>query len=560
MTERRRTDPEPDAVDSTLVLNPVVGLRTEDMLRTARDLLSRALLQPGVVLEQTARLWQDGARILLGQSELAPEESDKRFAHRAWQKNALYRNALQGWIAWHQSLRGFVEGSGLDEIEARRSAFLVDLIADALAPTNFLVGNPAALERALETGGTSLIQGLRHYLDDLLTNQGMPSQVDKSQFEVGRNVASTPGSVVHRSKLFELVQYAPTTDKVFEKPIVIVPPQINKYYVYDISPDKSFVAHAVAQGLQTFILSWRNPTPEHRHWGLDDYVGAVEEGIEAALEITGQETLNGVGACAGGITFAATLGHLQATRRPLVDSITLMVNVLVNETSDSVLGLFVDENTIENARKRSASRGVLDGSDMARVFSWMRPNDLIWNYVVSNYLLGEKPPAFDILYWNSDSTRLPAKLHSDFLEVFEKNPFREPGALVVRGEPIDLKATTCDAYITGGTTDHITPWQACYRSTQLFGGDVTYVLSTAGHIQSIVNPPKGSKRKYLLNPELPEAADEWLAGATEHPGSWWTHWYEWIGARSGAQRPAPRALGSKTHPVLAPAPGSYVRE
>ncbi len=560
MSERRSAEREPDALDSTMVLNPVVGVSTEDLLRTARDLLGRALLQPGVVLEHTAQLWQDAARVLLGQSDLAPEDGDRRFSHQAWQKNLLYRRALQGWLAWHKNLRGFVLHSSRGETDAKRAEFMVDLIADALAPTNFLLGNPAALERAFETGGTSLLQGLRHYLDDLLENHGMPSQVDKSQFEVGRNVASTPGAVVHRSEIFELIQYTPVTGRVYQKPILIVPPQINKYYVYDISPDKSFVAHAVAQGLQVFILSWRNPGREHRHWGLDDYVAAVEEGISVALEISGQRTLNGVGACAGGITFAATLGYLAAAERPLVDSITLMVNVLANDPADSVLGLFVDQRTIETARKRSASQGVLDGSDMARIFSWMRPNDLIWNYVVSNYLLGEKPPAFDILYWNSDSTRLPARLHSDFLEIFEQNPFGEPGKLVVRGKPIDLRQTTCDAFITGGTTDHITPWQACYRSTQLFGGPVTYVLSTAGHIQSIVNPPKNSKRKYLLNPELPADANAWLAGASERDGSWWTYWYGWIKERSGPEIAPPPGLGSAAHPVLAPAPGSYVHE
>ena len=289
---KRGSEREPEALDSTTVLNPVVGFSTEDLLRTARDLLGRALLQPSVVLEQSARLWQDSARIFLGRSDLAADQGDKRFGHQAWRDNALYRNTLQGWLAWHRSLRGFVAASDLGEVDIKRAEFLVDLIADAVAPTNFLLGNPAALERALETGGTSLFQGLRHYLDDLVTNQGMPSQVDRSQFEVGRNVA-TPGAVVHRSEIFELIQYTPTTPRVYAKPILIVLPQINKYYVYDISPEKSFVAHAVAQGLQTFILSVAQPNAGPPALGARrHHVAAVEEGISAALEISGQETLN----------------------------------------------------------------------------------------------------------------------------------------------------------------------------------------------------------------------------------------------------------------------------
>jgi len=511
-------------------------------------------------MEQSARLWQEWIRITFGQADLAPDPKDRRFSDPAWEENPLYRRAAQRWLAWRRSLEGWVEKTDLDELDRQRARFLVDLLADAVAPTNFLLGNPSALRRARETGGRSLVQGFRNYLDDLVKNQGMPAQVDKSQFKVGGNMASTPGAVVFRNELVELIQYRPTTETVQERPCFIVPPQINKYYIYDMSPAKSFVAHAVAQGLQVFIVSWRNPKPEHRRWGLDDYVEAIEEAIDATLEITGEDTVNGVGACAGGITFAAALGYLAAVKKEKVSSITLMVNVLVNDPGDSVMGLFANDATIEAARLRSARAGILDGKSTARVFNWMRPNDLIWNYVVNNYLHGEKPPVFDILYWNNDTTNLPAKLHSDFLDIFKNNPFRERGKLVVRGEPIDLKQVTCDAYITGGTTDHITPWQACYRSTQLFGGPVTYVLSTAGHIQSIVNPPEGGKRKYFLNPELPADSDLWVAGASQHDGSWWVHWYDWVKARSGETKPTPQQLGSEQHSPLCDAPGTYVHE
>ena len=548
------------AIDSATVLNPVIGLSTEDLLRTARDLLSRSLTQPAVGLEQGARLWQEWVKVLFDRSELEPDARDRRFSDEVWQSSPIYRRTLKNWLAWRDSLEQWVDRTGFDDLDSERAHFFVDLLADAFAPTNFLLGNPSALKKARETGGRSLARGLRNYLDDLIKNGGMPSQVDKSQFEVGKDVANTPGAVVFRNEIAELIQYQPTTAKVKSKPCFIVPPQINKYYIYDMSPTKSFVRHAVEQGLQTFVISWRNPTADHRHWGMDDYVRTVEEAIDATLEITGQESVNGVGACAGGITFAATLGYFAAAGISKVDSITLMVNVLVNDSSDSVMGLFANDTTIESARKRSARAGILEGASTARVFNWMRPNDLIWNYVVSNYLHGETPPAFDILFWNSDTTNLPAGLHSDFLDIFQGNPFRESGKLVIRGLPIDLEQVVCDAYITGGTTDHITPWHACYRSTQLFGGTVTFVLSTAGHIQSIVNPPERSKRKYYLNPETPADHEEWLQGASEHDGSWWLHWYDWVKKRAGRLKNAPKQLGSKQHPVLCDAPGTYVLE
>ena len=551
---------ENPALDSATVLNPVVGFGSGDLLRAARDLLSRALRQPGAALEQNAILWQELVGIALGTSDLEAAPRDRRFGDDAWKAHPVYRRTLQSWLAWHQNLERWIARTDLDETDRGRATFLVDLLADAFAPTNFLIGNPAALKRARETRGLSVVRGLRNYLDDLINNRGMPSQVDKSHFTVGGNVANTPGAVVFRNELIELIQYRPTTPRVRARPCFIVPPQINKFYIYDMSPAKSFVRHAVEEGLQVFLVSWRSPFPEHRHLGLDDYVEAIEEAIEATLEITGQMSVNGVGACAGGITFAAALGYFAAAKKPMVDSLTLMVNVLVNSPDDSVMGLFANDATIDAARKRSAKKGVLDGRDTARVFNWMRPNDLIWNYVVSNYLLGESPPVFDILFWNNDTTRLPAQLHSDFLDIFQDNPFREAGKLQVRGQPIDLRQVTGDVYITGGTTDHITPWQACYRSTQLFGGSVTYVLSTAGHIQSIVNPPANSKRKYFLNPELPADADQWLEGASQHDGSWWTHWYGWIRKRSGKTVPARKRLGSREHPVLCSAPGTYVHE
>ncbi len=547
--------------DDILTLNPVIGLSMADVLAAGKTILQQGALQPAIFAEQATKLWRDWVEIGLNRSELAPAPRDRRFVDKSFEENAAYRVLVQGWLAWQNRMLEWVEALSLEEADRQRAKFLVQLYVDMMAPTNFLLGNPSALRKAYETGGRSLLTGLKQFLDDLKNNGGMPSQVDRSAFEVGGNLATTEGSVVFRSPILELIQYQAVTDKVKGRPVFIVPPQINKYYLYDLSENNSFVRYLLKEGFQVFIVSWRNPTAEHRDWGLADYIEALDEAIDACLEITGQDAINGVGACAGGITFATALGYF-AGRGTLsrVNSLSLMVNVLETHGDDSVIGLFATEDAIEAARKRSASKGILDGEETARVFNWMRPNDLIWNYHVSNYLHGDKPPVFDILYWNSDTTRLPARLHSDFLNIFQENPLCRQGALQINGVPVDLKQVDCDVLVTGGTTDHITPWQACYRSTRLFGGETTYLLSTAGHIQSLLNPPTSSKRSYFLNPENPATPGEWLEGATEHAGSWWPFWTEWLAERSGGEVDAPAEPGSETHPRIEAAPGSYVHE
>ena len=558
--EKRRPEDRPIAAT---VLNPVVGLSVEDLARMARDVFTKALVQPSVAAEQNARLLREWTEIMMGRSDREVPARDRRFAGDAWRESPIFRRTVQSWLAWRDNLDEWVDRLDMNETDRRRAHFFVETFADSVAPTNFLLGNPEALERARETRGTSLIKGFRNYLDDLIKNGGMPSQVDKSQFEVGKNIANTPGAVVWRNEMAELIQYTPTTKQVTKRPVFIVPPQINKYYLYDMSPEKSFVKHAVDAGIQVFVISWRNPQKKHKDWGLDEYVKTIEAAIDATLEITGADGVNGIGACAGGITFVAALGYLTAIEKHTVNSMTLMVNVLVQEKDDSLISLFTTEESVAASRRRSARAGVLQGDKTARVFSWMRPNDLIWNYVVSNYLNGKTPPAFDVLFWNADTTNLPAQLHSDFLDFFRDNPLLKAGALEICGQSVDLSQVPGDLYITGGSTDHITPWQACYRSTQLFTSDVTFMLSTAGHIQSVVNPPKNSKRKYFLNESVdtfPEEPEGWLEGAQEYAGSWWPHWYEWIHERSDGKRAAKKTLGNRKHKPLCDAPGTYVLE
>ncbi|WP_200821729.1 alpha/beta fold hydrolase [Caballeronia humi] len=545
------------AAEVTSAPNPFVGLRVCDMLATVQQIAMQALTHPTLLLQQEAALARDLMTVLTGHAEMTPPQGDKRFTDAAWREDTLYRATLQGYLAWRNALAGFVERSTLDAKSRERARFALTLVADALSPTNTLAGNPAALRKVAESGGASLVAGLKNLLADALTNHGMPAQVDKSAFQVGRNLATTPGAVVFRNEVLELIQYAPVTSKVHARAHLIVPPQINKFYVFDLSKGKSIVEFLLNSEFQVFAVSWRNPSADQRDWDMDTYVAALIEAITAVREITGSEDVNLHGACSGAMTIAALLGHLAARGEHRVNAATLMVAVL-DSTTDSQLGLFATPEAVTAARRASAAKGVLAGEEMGRVFAWMRPNDLVWNYWVNNYLCGNAPPAFDVLYWNNDTTRLPARMHGQLLDIFTGDLFGRPRALTVLGTPIDLGEVTCDKYVMAGITDHITPWKGVYDAARLFGGDTRFVLSSSGHIQSLINPPGNPKAKFFVNPAFPEHADDWLAEARAEADSWWNDWREWLAARSGAKRAAPKAPGSRRHKRLADAPGTYV--
>ena len=537
----------------------VVGVRGRDLLSTMRLLAAQGLKNPVRSGRHLLAFGGQLGRVLLGDTLHKVNPQDARFADPTWHLNPFYRRSLQAYLAWQKQLAAWIDDSDLSADDRSRARFLASLMSDALSPSNSPL-SPQALKELFNTGGSSAFKGLRHLLDDLLNNDGLPSQVSKHAFEVGRNLACTPGAVVFRNELLELIQYKPMSEKQYLRPLLIVPPQINKYYIFDLSNDKSFVQYALKNGLQTFMISWRNPDPRHREWGLSSYVQAVEEAVDACRAITGSKDVNLLGACAGGLTIAALQGHLQARRQlRKVASATYMVSLLDSQI-DSPAMLFADEETLESAKRRSYQQGVLDGRDMAKVFAWMRPNDLIWNYWVNNYLLGNEPPVFDILHWNNDTTRLPAALHGEFIDMFKNNPLTRAGALEVCGTPVDLKQVTCDLFCVAGTTDHITPWEACYKSAHLFGGKCEFVLSNSGHIQSILNPPGNPKGRYMTNSELPVDPKAWLASCTKHADSWWLHWQLWQTERAGKLKKTPSALGNKAFPAREAAPGTYVHE
>ena len=534
------------ASDAILGANPFVGIDPRQLAGDVARSIGGLATRPRRVAWEAVHIARELGDVVAGTSAPASTNGDKRFADVAWTENPLYRRLGQGYLTLVAGAHRMVDASGLDALEAQRAHFAVGLLADALAPTNSLLTNPAALKHAFDTGGASLVRGARNLARDVRQNGGMPSTVDARPFQLGRNVAVSPGAVVYRDEVFELIQYRPTTETVFERPVVVIPPQINKYYVLDLAPGRSFTEHAVANRLPYFAISWRNPTATQRDWGLDRYVRACVDAIDAATAVSGADAANVVGLCAGGVTMATLL----ARHRRKISSATFAVSML-DLKAPSMVGMLASDAVVAMALRRSRARGVLDGAEMARVFAWMRPNDLVWNYWVNNYLLGNDPPAFDILYWNADHTRLPAALHADFLDMYVRNPL--PAST-------GLKKFTAPSMVIAGMTDHIVPWKAAYQTTQILGGQPEFVLSSSGHIQSIVNPPGNPKAAYHAGRALSGDPEAWLSTASASKGSWWEHWVRWAGSHSGAQRPAPRTLGNRKYRSRGTAPGKYVLE
>jgi polyhydroxyalkanoate synthase len=521
-------------------------------------LVAKLAIRPDITVRRSVSLATELTKVAVGRSDVAPPKGDRRFADPAWTGNPALRRLMQAYLATGRTVDATVCDAGLDWRAERRVRFAVDNVIDALAPSNFPATNPAAVKAAIDTGGMNFVRGTRNLVRDMSSAPRVPSMVDADAFTVGEDLAITPGSVVLRTPVFELLQYDPATPEVREVPLVVTPPMINKFYITDLAPDRSMIEFLVSQGQQVFAISWRNPDERHADWGLDRYAGAVIDALDAVAEITGAEQAHVLGLCAGGITASCALAHLAATDRlDRVAGLTLGVTVIDNERS-GMAGAMVDPGVAAAAMSDSARRGYLDGRSLAGVFAWLRPNDLVWNYWVNNYLLGKHPPAFDILYWNSDTTNLPAALHRDFLNVALHNALVYPGEVEVLGTPVDLGRITVDAYLVAGIADHITPWENAYRTVRLLGGTSRFVLSTSGHIAALVNPPGNPKARYQTNDALPDDPDAFLAGAQTSQGTWWTDWGAWLGERSGGQRPAPQAPGSERHPPLGRAPGTYV--
>ncbi len=519
---------------------------------------AKLALRPDITARRTAQLAADLAKVGAGMSDAEPPKGDRRFRDPAWTGNPALKRLMQGYLVSGRYVDRLVCDADLDWRAERRVRFAAENLLDALAPSNFPQTNPEAMKAALDTGGRNFVAGARNFVRDMSRPPRVPSMVDGTAFKVGENLAVTPGQVVLRTPVFELIQYKPSTPQVNELPLLVTPPMINKYYVTDLAPGRSMIEYIVGQGQQVFAISWRNPDERHAEWSLDTYAGAVVEALEATRKATGADRTHILGLCAGGITATCAVAHLAATdRQDEVAGLTLGVCVIDNERSGDT-SAFIDPATANLAIAESARKGYLDGRSLAGVFAWLRPNDLIRNYWVNNYLLGKNPPSFDILFWNADTTNMPAGLHRDFVRIAMNNSLIYAGEATVLGTPLDLSKITVDSYLVAGISDHITPWQNCYKTTHLLGSEPRFVLSSSGHIAAMVNPPDNPKAKFRVNESNPEDPDKWLETASTKPGSWWEDFAAWLKERSGDEIDAPEQLGGGGLEPLAKAPGTYV--
>jgi len=506
--------------------------------------------------QQQASRWWAGA--LPGFIAGAPAPvADRRFAGDAWRNDPRFEALSRSYLGLSEGVRQNLAAAPLDERSKAQWGFVLRQVVDALSPANCLATNPEALQTALESGGSSLVEGMRLFVQDFA--RGRISMTDDSAFEVGRNVATTPGSVVFENELIQLIQYAPTTAKVHERPLLIVPPCINKFYILDLQPDNSLVAHAVAQGHTVFLISWRNVGPEQATLGWDDYLDqGVTKAIDVAQAISGADRVNTLGFCIGGTLLASALAVLAARGEDPAASLTLLTTMLdFSDTGE--LGLMVSEQAVAAREASIGGGGLLKGSELARVFAALRSNDLIWPYVVNGYLKGKAPPAFDLLFWNGDDTNLPGPMYCWYLRnTYLENRLCEPGGTVQCGEPVDLGQITVPAFIYASREDHIVPWQTAYASTQLLGGDVRFVLGASGHIAGVINPPAQKKRNHWVG-GVTDDAEQWLARAQDMPGSWWPAWATWLDSHAGRLVAAPKSAGSRKYKPIEPAPGRYAQ-
>ena len=532
------------------------------------DMTSRLMTNPAKLMQAQIGFWQDyltlwqnTARRLMGEpapAVIAEDQKDKRFKDEAWRDNEVFDFIRQSYLLSARYMQGLVhDAEGMDDKTAQKVDFYTRQFVDAMSPTNFVMTNPEVLRRTAETGGENLLKGLSNLLTDLERGQGnlRIRMTDESKFKVGENIAVTPGKVVYQNDLMQLIQYTPTTEKVLKRPLLILPPWINKFYILDLRPKNSFIRWAVDQGHTVFMVSWVNPDEHLAEKGFEDY---MLEGPYAALDAiekaTGEKSVNAIGYCLGGTLLSATLAHMAVKRDTRIKSATFFTT-MVDFTESGELGVFIDEEQLKALEAKMQKRGYLEGREMATTFNMLRANDLIWSFVVNNYLLGQDPFPFDLLYWNDDSTRMPARMHSFYLRrMYQQNDLIKPGGIELLGVKLDLRKIKLPTYILSTREDHIAPWASTYRATQTYTGDIRFVLAASGHIAGVVNPPDAGKYSHWINTELPPSPEAWLSGATELAGSWWPDWQRWVSGQDPAQVPA-----RKPKNALEDAPGMYVK-
>ncbi|MFI5776775.1 PHA/PHB synthase family protein [Nocardia sp. NPDC051570] len=545
-----------------LLTGSAIGIGRRMLPNTSWTRLGLSLARkPGTVAGRVGALGQELTQIARGRSRRAPRKGDRRFDDPAWQGNPLFKRSMQAYLAAGDTVEALFADAELDWRDAEWMRFVLDNLVEGLSPSNNPLLNPVTWKALVDTGGRSAVRGLRHFLADMSTAPRVPSMVEADAFTLGETVAATPGSVVLRTEMFELIQYTPQTERVASVPLLMVPPVINKYYIMDIAPGRSMIEYFLRAGQQVFAISWRNPGAGQREWDLDAYGQAIIDALGAVERITGSDRTQLQASCSGGIIAAMTAAHLTAIgQAPRLAGLTLMVTVL-DQSHAGFAAAAIDQEAAEIAIALSARKGYLDGRALAEVFAWLRPNDLVWRYWVNNYLQGRVPAPFDVLFWNADTTRMAAALHRDMVLMGVHNSLTTPGAVTMLGTPVDLSELTVDTYVVAGIADHISPWQACYRSARLLGAkDLRFVLSTSGHIAALVNPPGNPKASYRVGGVDEADPAAWLDEARTEKGSWWPDFVAWLAERGGPEQDAPRAPGTAELPPLEPAPGSYVRE
>ncbi|MFC4351455.1 PHA/PHB synthase family protein [Fodinicurvata halophila] len=544
------------------------------------DMTSRMMSNPAKIAEaqmelwqQYLQLWQSTAQRMMGDESdpvVTPERGDRRFKDPSWEENQLFDFIKQSYLLTARWIQEQVhEVEGMDDKTAQKVDFYTRQFVDALAPSNFVMTNPEVLRTTLESGGENLVNGLQNLLDDLERGKGQLaiSMTDREAFEVGGNIAITPGKVIYQNELMQLIQYEPATENVHKAPLLIIPPWINKYYILDLREKNSFVKWAVEQGLTVFVISWVNPDEKLAAKTFEDYMTqGFFEAFDAMTEATGEKEANVIGYCLGGTLLAASMAYLHAKKPedpgpdPEQIKSTTFFTAMTDFSEAGELGVFIDEAQLNALEEKMQEKGYLEGSAMANTFNMLRANDLIWSFVINNYLLGKDPFPFDLLYWNSDSTRMPATMHSFYLRrMYQENKLIEPGGITLKGVPIDLSAIKTPSFMLSAREDHIAPWKGTYALTQFAKGPVKFILAASGHIAGVINPPASGKYCYWTNSRNPKNPETWLKNAEEHPGSWWPEWYRWIARKSGPKKTPARTPGGGKLKPIEEAPGSYVR-
>jgi polyhydroxyalkanoate synthase subunit PhaC len=527
----------------------------------AREVLA-LLAQPNAAL-QAPKLAAEWAKVVLGLSDVEVPERDGQYGDKAWREHPVFRRLAQAHLAWTKWVETITEDPHAAWENAARAKYVTDIVTSSLSPANFFPTNPAALRRAIDTGGKSVVRGARTFVRDVRHNGGMPHMTDTRPFKVGLNMACSAGAVVYREEMFELIQYSPTTEKVHERPLLIVTPQLNRYYILDLAPGHSQVEHVVSSGITTFLLAWRNPRKDpqsgHGQWGLEQYMSAVIRAFGVVKDIAGTDDLNLDGFCAGGLISALAQAHLAALGENPVHATTYLVTMLDTRQPNLITPL-TTRGLSSELNKLADKAEIVDAQRISNHFAWLRPKDLVYAHVIHNWLCGEEPRAYDLLAWNDDQSNMSARFIRDATTLMSSGEINEPGAVTLLGTPIDLSVLKNDNFVVAAQTDHITTWRPVYMTTQLLGGESQAVIVNKGHIQTIVSPIAKSRQKYWAGPATAPDPDEWIAQAEQYSGSWWPRWTDWLTARSGEEKPATAQLGSLKYPAHDPAPGRYALE